>query len=172
MPSLSRQSSYQSSSYGHTRSKIPVPTRRDSAPGNPPFFNPVPLAPEYSRHAALRGDFQFTPEEWYNVNQRIIETVNIVLPYGYLIQGPGPRTYELHAHLGVALVGDIVIRPIQRPCSLKNPDLQRKIRQMAADPQHPEFRHTYLNGKVWFFFRILNPDIARQPLTEDSTYDQ
>ncbi|KAI3320761.1 hypothetical protein HD806DRAFT_537829 [Xylariaceae sp. AK1471] len=127
---------------------------------------PVSSAPQWTKHAALRGHFTFTPEEWFNVNRRIAETVDTVLPHGLLIQGPGPETYELHAHLGVALVAEIIIRPIQRPCSLANPILQGKIRAMANDPTQPEFRHTYLKGRVWFFFRILDPKMARQPLAE------
>ncbi len=128
---------------------IPLPVRRDLAS---------------QKHAALRGNITLTPEECFNVNRRIIKTVDIILPFEYLIQGPGPKTYELHAHLGVALVADIRIRPIQRPCALANPELQRKIRQMAADPRRPEFRHTYLHGKVWFSFQIIDLEIARQPL--------
>ncbi|KAI0419536.1 hypothetical protein F5X98DRAFT_334333 [Xylaria grammica] len=149
------------------RSMIPVPVWRGSAFRNPFYTAPVYLAPQYTKHAALEGEFPFSPEEWHNVNRRIIETVNIVLPHGYRIRGPGPRTYELHAKLGVALVADIVIRPIRRPCSLANPRLQRKIRDMANDPRRPDFRHTYPKGKVWFFFRIIDADLARQPLADD-----
>ncbi|GAW27066.1 hypothetical protein SAMD00023353_6600360 [Rosellinia necatrix] len=127
----------------------------------------VPLAPEQTRHAALEGDIDFTPDEWLNVNRRIMKTVNTILPYGYVIEGPGPREYELHSHLGVALVAEIYIRPIRRSCSLANPKLQEKIRDMASDTTHLPFRHTYLHGRVWFFFRVINPEMARQPLSDD-----
>ncbi|KAI1424600.1 hypothetical protein F5Y12DRAFT_797001 [Xylaria sp. FL1777] len=135
---------------------------------------PVPVLRRHStfrKHAALTENIRLTPDECVNVNRRIVRTVDIILPYEFLIQGPGPKTYELHAHLGVALVADIRVRPIHRPCPLGNPELQRKIREMAANPRCPEFRHTYLHGKVWFSFRILDPDIARQPLVEDEEGD-
>ncbi|KAI0405527.1 hypothetical protein F4802DRAFT_606789 [Xylaria palmicola] len=148
---------------------IPVPTRRASGESSriSPSGSPISLAPEWTKHAALRSNVMLTPEEWFNVNRRIIKTVDVVLSYGYLIQGPGPKTYELHSHLGIALVADIIIRPIQRPCSLADPALQEKIRTMAQDPTHYEFRHTYLNGRVWFYFRIIDTQVAREPLEDD-----
>ncbi|KAI1291281.1 hypothetical protein F5Y03DRAFT_400825 [Xylaria venustula] len=153
MPKLPESPSSQRSFEGSPRSHIPVPrTKRDSS---------------FRKHAALNQDITLTPEEWFNVNRRIIKTVDIILSYGHLIQGPGPHTYELHAHLGVALVAEIIVRPIQRPCSLADPRLQRSIKEMAADPRHPEFRHTYPGGKIWFSFSILDPEIAEQPLIDD-----
>ncbi|KAI1114659.1 hypothetical protein F5Y14DRAFT_461250 [Nemania sp. NC0429] len=94
--------------------------------------------------------------EWFNVNHRIMKTVDIVLPHEYVIRGPGPHLYELHSHLGVALCAEIMIRPIKTPCSLADPALKMKLRAMAENPQHTEFRHTYPNGRIWFFFRVLD----------------
>ncbi|KAK5633923.1 hypothetical protein RRF57_009637 [Xylaria bambusicola] len=141
------------------RCMLPVP----SSPTSTSSY----LASLYTKHAALREDSTLAPHEWFNVNRRIVRTVDTILPYGPVIQGPGPKTYELHANLGVALVADIAIRPIRRPCSLSNAELQNKIRQMAADPRKPEFRHTYLNGRVWFSFCILDLELARQSLEDD-----
>ncbi|KAJ2995029.1 hypothetical protein NUW58_g1391 [Xylaria curta] len=124
------------------RSMIPVSTNRGLA-----FQNPF----LWAKHRALRGDFVLTPQEWFNVNSRIKKSVDKILPYGYLIQGPGPKT------------------PIKRPCSLADPSVQQKIRAMAENPDHPEFRYTYLNGKVWFSFRIIDLEEARQPLIDDSS---
>ncbi|KAI0522290.1 hypothetical protein F5B22DRAFT_660606 [Xylaria bambusicola] len=141
------------------RCMLPVP----SSPTSPSYFTPL-----HTKHAALKDNVSLAPHEWLNVNRRIVRTVDTILPYGPLIQGPGPKTYELHADLGVALVADIAIRPIRRPCSLSNAELQNKIRQMAADPRKSEFRHTYLNGRVWFSFRILDLELASQPLEDDN----
>ncbi|KAI0877855.1 hypothetical protein GGS24DRAFT_445285 [Hypoxylon argillaceum] len=149
------------------RSLIPVPVSPDSSRRSR-FHALLVSAPPWTKHAALRSDvMMLTREEWFNVNRRIKETVDTILQYGHVIQGPGPKTYELHSHLGVALCAEIAIRPVKRPCSLANPALQRKLRAMAGDPMHTEFRHTYLNGKVWFYFRILDLEIARQPLVRD-----
>ncbi|KAI8951763.1 hypothetical protein F4801DRAFT_543355 [Xylaria longipes] len=93
--------------------------------------------------------------------------MDTILHWDYLIQGPGPRTYALHSRLGVALIADIIIRPIKRPCSLGDPVLKEKLREMAYDPSHYEFRHTYLNGRVWFYFRILDVELAKLPLVGD-----
>jgi len=142
-------------------SRIPVPRdicRRDTT------LVPISTGARRQKHAAIRGDFRFAPNEWFNVNRRIVETVETVLPHGMIIQGPGLKQMELDAGLGVALVAEIAIRPIKRICSLADPALQSKIRAMAVDPSHAEFRHTYLNGRVWFFFRILDPELGKQPL--------
>jgi hypothetical protein len=147
------------------RSMIPVPVSQDSASRTSRFHAPIISAPQWSKHAALRSDLILTREEWFNINRRIKRTVDTILHYGCIIQGPGPKTYELHAHLGIALCAEIAIRPIQRPCSLTDPVLLNKLRAMAENPRHAEFRHTYLNGRVWFFFRIIDLEIARQPLS-------
>ncbi|KAI1437812.1 hypothetical protein GGR50DRAFT_643021 [Xylaria sp. CBS 124048] len=67
-------------------------------------------------------------------------------------------------NLGVALVAEIAIRPIQRPCWLADAVVQEKIWSMARDPTHARFRHTYLNGRVWFFFRVTDLEVARRPM--------
>ncbi|KAI0458029.1 hypothetical protein F5B21DRAFT_519987 [Xylaria acuta] len=137
-------------SFKSHRSMIPVPIRRDSALRNTIAPVPVSLGPQWRKHNALREeDITLTPTECFNVNSRIRKTVDIILPWDYLVQGPGPK------------------RPIRRPCSLGDPALKKKIRAMADDPTHPEFRHTYLNGRVWFFFRILDLEIAKLPLVGD-----
>lgn len=121
----------------------------------------------YRKHTALEDNFPLAPQQWRNVNRRIVRTVDIILPHGPLIQGPGPKRYELHANLGVALVANIVIRPNRRPCSLANVELQHKISIMAADPRQSEFRHTYHEGRVWFSFCILDLELASLPLLDD-----
>lgn len=111
----------------------------------------IQTSPFHTKHAALRGNPPLTPDEWFNVNHRIRKTVDIILPHGYLIEGPGPEMYKLSSHLGVALCAEIVIRPLQAPCSLADPVLQKKPK-----------------GRVWFFFRILDITVARKPLDEDA----
>lgn len=148
------------------RSMIPVPRKHNTALQ---LYRPVGLG--HTKHAAVRGDFHFTPVEWFNVNERIKKTVDLVLPSNCLIRGPGPGTCELHTCLGVALVAEVIIRPIKKPCSLGKPSLQREIRALANDPKHPAFRHTYDGGKVWFFFRILDQVLAGQPLLYDDGGD-
>ncbi|TRX98516.1 hypothetical protein FHL15_000590 [Xylaria flabelliformis] len=152
-------------SFRNHRSMIPVPVKRES-----PFRSTTApsLEPQWTKHNALiDGDITLTPQEYFNVNNRIKKTVETVLPWNYVVQGPGPRTYLLDSHLGVALVADIRIRPIKRPCSLGDPALKEKLQAMANDPKHPIFRHTYLDGKVWFYFRILDLELARLPLGDD-----
>jgi hypothetical protein len=143
------------------RSKIPV--RRDTC-RRATISVRISTGARRQKHAAIRGDFRFTTDEWFNVNQRIVEMVETVLSHDVVIQGPGPRQIEMEAGLGVALVAEIAIRPIKRICSLADPALQSRIRAMAVDPSHAEFRHTYLNGSVWFFFRILDPKLGKEPL--------
>ncbi|KAI0201789.1 hypothetical protein F4808DRAFT_469097 [Astrocystis sublimbata] len=121
----------------------------------------------WTRHKALKGDVSLTPDECYNVNKRIRRTIETILPHNHLIEGPGPWTYEMDAHLGVLLIADIIIRPIKTPCSLGDPILKEKLRRMAYDPNQKYFRHTYHGGKVWFSFRILHPELAKQPLMDD-----
>ncbi|KAI0487453.1 hypothetical protein F4859DRAFT_510023 [Xylaria cf. heliscus] len=162
---MSRPTSRQSFRY---RSMIPVPIRRDSAPQKTTTPVPLSLGPQGKKHAAIREDIVLTPEEFFYVNKRIQRTLDIILPWNYRIQGPGPKTYILHANLGVALVADIIIRPITRPCSLGNPVLKKRLRDMADDPTTQEFRHTYLGGKVWFFLSILDTGMAKLPLLDDT----
>ncbi|KAI1755884.1 hypothetical protein F4782DRAFT_527242 [Xylaria castorea] len=131
-------------SFGNHRSMIPVPIRRESAFPNTAS---VSLGPQWTKHKALGEDVMLNPQEFFNVNSRIKKTVDIILPWNYLVQGPGPKT------------------PVQRPCSLGDPSLKKKLRAMADDPEHPTFRHTYLNGRVWFFFRILDLELAKLPLS-------
>ncbi|KAI1122824.1 hypothetical protein F5Y10DRAFT_270689 [Nemania abortiva] len=157
---------------GYTGSMIPVPVPQGISPASC-LHTPLFPAAQWTKHAALRSrnDLSLSPGEWFNVNCRIKKTVDILLSHGYLIQGPGPKTYELHSNLGVALCAEIAIRPIQRTCSLADSVLQEKLLAMANDPRHAEFRYTYLNGRVWFFFRIIDLELARQPLVEDVDVD-
>ncbi|KAI0118428.1 hypothetical protein GGR51DRAFT_545648 [Nemania sp. FL0031] len=147
MPSLSRQSSQLSSA--SSRSRIPVPVSRNSASPTSQFHTPLSLSPLWTKHAALRDNLHLTREEWFNVNRRIRKTVDVILSHGYVVRGPGPGLEELHSELGIALCAEIMIRPIQRPCSLSDPLLQEKLWTMAKDPQHAEFRHTYLNIQLF-----------------------
>ncbi|KAI1744444.1 hypothetical protein F4680DRAFT_443723 [Xylaria scruposa] len=149
-------------SFRNHRSMIPVPVRRE-----PAFRNTA----QWTKHNALiDGDITLTPQEYFNVNSRIKKTLDTVLPWNYVVQGPGPGIYLLDSHLGVALVADIRIRPLKGPCPLGDPALKGKLHAMANDPKHPIFRHTYLDGKVWFYFRILDVEVAKLPL-EDSKPD-
>ncbi|KAJ8131427.1 hypothetical protein O1611_g2199 [Lasiodiplodia mahajangana] len=169
MSNLSRRSTQ--TSLGPSKSRIPMPVAHDPASPASQFHTPLSLSPLWAKHAALRTDVTLTREEWFNVNRRIRKTVDTILSHGHTIRGPGPALEELHSNLGVALCAEILIRPIQRPCSLNDPLLQGKLRAMAKDPQHTGFRHTYLNGKVWFFFRIIDLEIAVQPLAGDTDDD-
>ncbi|KAI1823696.1 hypothetical protein F4861DRAFT_549459 [Xylaria intraflava] len=154
MSTISRHSTLQSTGSG---SRIPIRSGQHSG-------GSTASGPEYMKHAALETTLKFTPEEHRNVNERIKKTVDVVLANEYIVQGPGPKAYVLSAKLGVAFIAEIVVRPIQRTCSLTDPVLQEKIRAMAADPTHERFRHTYLNGRIWFYFRITDPVVARRPL--------
>ncbi|KAI1261571.1 hypothetical protein F5Y18DRAFT_419519 [Xylariaceae sp. FL1019] len=125
-------------------------------------------SPNPHQHAALHGkpSIPLTPGQWRNIHARIIKTVDIVLAHDFTFRGPGPQSIELHANLGVALVVENIIRPIQIPCSISNPAIQRRIRVMASDLRHRAFRHTYVGGRVWFSFSMLDANQAVRPIGE------
>ncbi|KAI1489616.1 hypothetical protein F5X96DRAFT_695683 [Biscogniauxia mediterranea] len=124
---------------------------------------------EGRQHAALRGNpksLVLTSEEWRNINQRIRMTVDTVLSRSYVLDGMGPGRWELHTNLGVALLAEVIVRPLKTPCSLADPKLMAKLRAMASDVTHQEFRYTYEGGKVWFRFKMIDLEIAMKPIEE------
>ncbi|KAI5917283.1 hypothetical protein F4810DRAFT_697200 [Camillea tinctor] len=124
---------------------------------------------EDGKHAALRGNpksLVLTPEEWQNINRRIKTTVEKVLSRNYVLDGLGPGVWELHTNLGVALLAEVIVRPLKTPCSLADPKLMAKLRAMGNDVTHPEFRYTYEGGKVWFRFKMIDLGIAMKPIEE------
>ncbi|KAI0147534.1 hypothetical protein GGR57DRAFT_476783 [Xylariaceae sp. FL1272] len=125
-------------------------------------------SPNPQQHAALHGkpSVPLTNDQWRNIHSRIIKTVDIVLAHDFVFRGPGPQSIELHANLGIALVVENIIRPIQIPCKISNPAIQRKIRAMASDIKHHPFRYTYVGGRVWFSFNMLDADQAVRPIGE------
>ncbi|KAI0595242.1 hypothetical protein F4775DRAFT_570080 [Biscogniauxia sp. FL1348] len=135
----------------------------------------LPSAPSLvdGKHAALRGNpksLLLTSEEWRNINQRIKMTVDKVLSRSYVLDGLGPGVWELHTNLGVALLAEVIVRPLKTPCSLADPKLMAKLRAMANDVTHKEFRYTYEGGKVWFRFKMIDLEVAMKP-TEESVIE-
>ncbi|KAI1495946.1 hypothetical protein F5X99DRAFT_425307 [Biscogniauxia marginata] len=121
------------------------------------------------QHAALRGNpksLVLSPEEWRNINQRIRKTVDIVLSRNYTLEGSEPGIWVLDANLGVALLAEVIVRPLRTQCSLEDPKLHAKIRAMGNDVTHKEFRHTYVGGKVWFRFKMLDLELAIKPIED------
>ncbi|CAJ2503834.1 Uu.00g112280.m01.CDS01 [Anthostomella pinea] len=135
----------------------------------PPTSPSPQYAFEHRKHAALKDRrTPLTPEQWFNVNQAIKKTVDAVLAKNYELDGLGPGEWELDVELGVSLVAEVRYRPLKKQCSLNDPKLKAKLRKMARDVTHGEFRHTYDGGKVWFFFRLVDPDIVAQfPVEEE-----
>ncbi|KAI0018067.1 hypothetical protein F4780DRAFT_795410 [Xylariomycetidae sp. FL0641] len=126
------------------------------------------LGPQYRKHAALRGNatVPVSSQEWYQVNQNIQKTTEKILRKNYVLEGLGPGVWKLDGGFGIALVAEVIIRPLKKECSLADPKLQKKIRAMADDPTHGEFRHTtWEDGKVWFRFKVLDLDEARKEHT-------
>ncbi|KAI0110969.1 hypothetical protein F4776DRAFT_641222 [Hypoxylon sp. NC0597] len=133
-------------------------------PSRIPEHPPEPPAFKGRKHAALKGNptGPVSAEQWENVNQAIEKTVELILSRKLALDSLRPGCWVMHEGLGVALVAEIR-RPIREVCSLTNPKLQNKLRKMASDVTHKEFRFLYQGGGVWFRFKMTDLKKATQP---------
>ncbi|KAI1453045.1 hypothetical protein F4805DRAFT_478935 [Annulohypoxylon moriforme] len=117
------------------------------------------------KHAALKGNpiAPVSKEQWENINQAIIKTVELILSKNVTLDSFGPDYWEMDEGLGVALVAEIR-REIKELCTLRDPKLQRELMKMARDITHKEFRFPYRGGGVWFRFKMTNLQKAAQPI--------
>ncbi|KAI1643604.1 uncharacterized protein F4817DRAFT_368261 [Daldinia loculata] len=150
-----------------------VPTKGNGARTPQPLSNRKPHQPAISpvpndrRHAALQGGpkVALSAQKWKNVNQAIEKTVDIVLSKKTALKGFGPDCWEMDGGFGVALVAEIR-REIKEDCTLDNPKLQKKLKEVARDVTAKEFRFPFKGGGVWFWFKITDLHKATQPITE------
>ncbi|KAI0849882.1 hypothetical protein F5Y00DRAFT_45212 [Daldinia vernicosa] len=152
-----------------TRKQLPrgKGARTPQPPSNRKSHQPSILpVPNDRRHVALHGPkVTLSAQKWKNVNQAIEKTVDIVLNKKMTLKGFGPDSWEMDEGFGVALVAEIR-RKIKEDCTLENPKLQKKLREVARDVTAKEFRFPLRGGGIWFWFKITNLDKATQSITE------
>ncbi|KAI1654644.1 hypothetical protein F4813DRAFT_369733 [Daldinia decipiens] len=141
-----------------TRQQLPSNGKGACAPQPPLNWKPhqpaIPPVPNDRRHAALQGGpkMALPAQSWRNVNQAIEKTVDIVLSKKMALKGFGPDCWEMDEGFGVALVAEIR-REIKEDCTLDNPKLQKKLKEVARDVTAKEFRFPLKGGGVWFWFK-------------------
>ncbi|KAI1779403.1 hypothetical protein F4818DRAFT_438177 [Hypoxylon cercidicola] len=122
------------------------------------------------KHAALKGSPTTTvsAEQWNNINQAIVKTVDSVLTQNITLDSFGPDYWEMDEGFGIALVAEIR-RTIKETCTLSDPKLQRELRKMACDITHEEFRFPYKGGGVWFRFKMTDLQKAIKPMVSQQS---
>ncbi|KAI0169737.1 hypothetical protein GGR52DRAFT_573793 [Hypoxylon sp. FL1284] len=134
-------------------------------PTNTPEFNG-------RKHAALRGHptVHVSAEQWNNVNRSIVKTVDSILARNITLDSLGPDYWEIDEGYGIALVAEIR-RAIKETCKLSDTRLQGKIRRMASDVSHEEFRFPCEGGGVWFRFKMTDLQKAMEPTNKQESDD-
>ncbi|KAI1473648.1 hypothetical protein F4774DRAFT_30901 [Daldinia eschscholtzii] len=129
---------------------------------------PKPSASNNGRHAALKSapTVALSAGRWQNVNRAIEKTVEVVLSKNLTLDSFGPDCWEMDEGYGVALVAEIR-REIKETCSLDNPKLQKRLRELAYDVTQKEFRFPFRGGGVWFWFKVTDLHKATQPMPEN-----
>ncbi|KAI1449260.1 hypothetical protein F5Y02DRAFT_256164 [Annulohypoxylon stygium] len=124
-----------------------------------------PLVLKTRKHAALKGNptIPVSAEQWININQAIVKTVEFILSKNVTLDSFGPGYWEMDEGFGIALIAEIR-RKIKEICTLISPKLQKELTKMAHDVTHKEFRFSYRGGGVWFRFKMTNLQKAVQPI--------